>query len=76
MKELEKKADELIDNYYWMFGDGYTGTLHILCAIHSVKHAIEVLENLKEQLDIFKPYEVDIILDEQIELKKILENRL
>ncbi len=39
----KEKAEELVDKYYWTFGDGYLGSQHIQCAL------ITVDEILKEE---------------------------
>jgi hypothetical protein len=41
MTPLEK-ARELVDKYYWIFGDGYLGQQHIQCALI----AVDEIENL------------------------------
>lgn len=38
----KKKAKELVDRYYWTFGDGYLGDQHIQCALIAVD---EILNN-------------------------------
>jgi hypothetical protein len=37
-----KKARELVEKYYWIFGDGYLGQQHIQCALIAVNE----IENL------------------------------
>jgi hypothetical protein len=37
-----KKARELVEKYYWIFGDGYLGQQHIQCALI----AVDEIENL------------------------------
>ncbi len=32
----KEKAEELVDKYYWTFGDGYLGEQHIQCALIAV----------------------------------------
>ena len=34
--EAKEKAIELVDKYYWTFGDGYLGDQHIQCALIAV----------------------------------------
>lgn len=34
------KAKELVDRYYWTFGDGYLGEQHIQCALIAVDEMI------------------------------------
>jgi hypothetical protein len=41
MTPLEK-ARELVEKYYWIFGDGYLGQQHIQCALIAVNE----IENL------------------------------
>jgi hypothetical protein len=36
MKTPKEKAEELVDKYYWIFGDGYLGKQHIQCALIAV----------------------------------------
>ena len=36
----KEKADELVDKYYWTFGDGYLGIQHIQCALIAVDELI------------------------------------
>ncbi len=38
----QEKAKELVDRYYWTFGDGYLGEQHIQCALIAVD---EILNN-------------------------------
>jgi primosomal protein N'' len=33
----KEKAIELVDKYYWIFGDGYLGEQHIQCALIAVE---------------------------------------
>jgi hypothetical protein len=39
MTPLEK-ARELVEKYYWIFGDGYLGQQHIQCALIAVDEII------------------------------------
>jgi hypothetical protein len=39
MTPLEK-ARELVEKYYWIFGDGYLGQQHIQCALIEVDEKI------------------------------------
>jgi len=32
----KEKADQLVERYYWTFGDGYLGEQHIQCALIAV----------------------------------------
>ncbi len=84
MKELEEKADELIDKFrkYVDSEGGETSFTYskrqetknaTKSAIQSVNHTIEVLESIKHQID---EDNYQFIINEQIELKKILEGRL
>ena len=38
----KEKAEDLVDRYYWTFGDGYLGEQHIECALIAVD---EILNN-------------------------------
>jgi hypothetical protein len=38
----KEKARELVEKYYWIFGDGYLGQQHIQCALIAVNE----IENL------------------------------
>jgi hypothetical protein len=89
MKELEQKAKRLIDTFRRYVDDEIDGE-HAFqyskeqetknatqCAIQSVNHAIYTLKKLKKVM----AYKVDALnieeaINEQIELKKILESRL
>ena len=42
MSNPKEKAKELVDRYYWVFGDGYLGDQHIQCALIAVD---EMLSN-------------------------------
>jgi hypothetical protein len=42
MKTPKEKAQDLVDRYYWTFGDGYLGEQHIQCALIAVD---EILNN-------------------------------
>jgi hypothetical protein len=35
----KEKAQDLVDRYYWTFGDGYLGEQHIQCALIAVDEA-------------------------------------
>jgi hypothetical protein len=37
----KEKANELVDRYYWTFGDGYLGEQHIQCALIAVDEIIK-----------------------------------
>jgi hypothetical protein len=41
MKTPKEKAEELVDRYYWTFGDGYLGEQHIQCALIAVDELIK-----------------------------------
>jgi hypothetical protein len=92
MNNLEKIADELIEKFKKIklitFGCNDGGNRCVLecnmlessahkCAIESVNHTIEVLEELSEKTKIQDMYEENICdsLDKQLELKKILEQK-
>ena len=45
----KEKAKELVDRYYWTFGDGYLGEQHIQCALIAVD---EIIKDLKESLKV------------------------
>jgi len=47
----KEKAEELVDKYYWTFGDGYLGQQHIQCALIAVNEILEVI------VKIFETYE-------------------
>ena len=36
----KEKAKELVDRYYWVFGDGYLGDQNIQCALIAVDEII------------------------------------
>ena len=40
MKTPKEKAKDLVDRYYWTFGDGYLGEQHIQCALIAVDYII------------------------------------
>jgi hypothetical protein len=40
----KEKAIELVDKYYWTFGDGYLGEQHIQCALIAVDEIIAQIE--------------------------------
>jgi hypothetical protein len=40
----KEKAKDLVDRYYWTFGDGYLGEQHIQCALIAVDEMIKELE--------------------------------
>ena len=46
--EAKLKAKELIDKYYWIFGDGYLGEQHIQCALICVD---EILKSNPTKID-------------------------
>jgi len=77
MKELEEKADEMLrqNGHYADFYRVEKADIHL--AIQSVSHTIYTLKKLKKVM----AYKVDALnieeaINEQIELKKILEGRL
>jgi hypothetical protein len=85
MKELEQKAERLIDTFRRYVDDEidgehafqYSKEQETKNAIQSVNHAIYILKKLKKVM----AYKVDALnieeaINEQIELKKILEGRL
>ncbi len=39
----KEKAFDLVDRYYWTFGDGYLGEQHIQCALITVDEIINLL---------------------------------
>jgi hypothetical protein len=84
MNNLEKIADELIECYWTEVEEivndecvKMTFNMAVQCAIKSVNYAIEVLEELSEKTKIQDMYEENICdsLAEQLELKKILEQK-
>jgi hypothetical protein len=90
MKELEEKADKLVEKFKSITSykyQEYAGAHYSIfehdketltqCAIQSVNHTIYTLKKLKKVM----AYKVDALnieeaINEQIELKKILEGRL
>jgi hypothetical protein len=40
----KEKAQDLVDRYYWTFGDGYLGEQHIQCALIAVDEIIAQIE--------------------------------
>jgi len=40
------KARELVEKYYWTFGDGYLGQQHIQCALIAVDEIIKEMDNV------------------------------
>jgi hypothetical protein len=85
MKDLEKIADELIECYWTEVEEiindecvKMTFNMAVQCAIQSVNHAINCLEAViqhdKERYGITRTG-VSMQLDEQLELKKILEQK-
>jgi hypothetical protein len=44
MTPLEK-ARELVEKYYWIFGDGYLGQQHIQCALIAVDEILNAIYN-------------------------------
>ncbi len=40
----KEKAQDLVDRYYWTFGDGYLGLQHIQCASIAVDEMIKISE--------------------------------
>ena len=71
MKELDQKADEMLrqNGHYADFYRVEKADIHL--AIQSVNYTIALLERMDKEIYNIEPY-----LDEQIEIKKILENRL
>ncbi len=47
----KEKAKELVDKYYWTFGDGYLGEQHIQCALIAVD---EIIKALRKDLPVFE----------------------
>jgi hypothetical protein len=81
MKELEQKAEilRIIKKYRdGEYLDVGVNEIYNLCAIQSVNHTIETLENLRKKHKEYKhnTYIISEELNEQIELKNILEGRL
>ena len=37
----KEKAQDLVDRYYWTFGDGYLGEQHIQCALIAVDEIVK-----------------------------------
>jgi hypothetical protein len=58
MTPLEK-ARELVEKYYWIFGDGYLGQQHIQCALIAVDEIIQVfwLTHNEDNLKIYSYYQ-------------------
>lgn len=45
----KEKAQELVDKYYWTFGDGYLGDQHIQCALIAVDEIIVQIYSIDHQ---------------------------
>ncbi len=45
----KQKALDLVDRYYWTFGDGYLGEQHIQCALIAVEEMIKEVYNISHQ---------------------------
>ena len=89
MKELEQKAEQLIEKQRLYLGEVYSDAIEydqmklddkdiIHSCIMGVNHTIETLEKvLQEEKNLYGGNRIiSEHLDEQIELKKILEGRL
>ncbi len=83
MKDIEIKANGLIEFFWTEIEDNDYQTRKMSfnqatqCAIQSVNHTIEVLEKVKDDIsDFWYKGNVIVAINEQIELKKILEGRL
>jgi hypothetical protein len=50
MKTPKEKAEELVDKYYWIFGDGYLGKQHIQCALIAVDERFEHIDYIFTEL--------------------------
>ncbi len=44
----KEKAEELVDKFYWIFGDGYLGDQHIQCALIAVNECLNLVRNNEE----------------------------
>jgi hypothetical protein len=51
MKTPKEKAEELVDKYYWTFGDGYLGEQHIQCALIAVQEIFEHIDYIFTELE-------------------------
>lgn len=38
----KEKANDLVDRYYWTFGEGYLGEQHIQCALIAVDEILKI----------------------------------
>jgi hypothetical protein len=47
----KEKAIELVDKYYWTFGDGYLGQQHIQCALIAVEEILNAIEGIFETFE-------------------------
>jgi hypothetical protein len=82
MNNLEKIADELIE-YYWTEVEEIvndecvkmTFNMAVQCAIQSVNYAIEVLPGITQN-EFIDHVVINDTIAEQLELKKILEQRI
>jgi hypothetical protein len=52
----KEKAIELVDKYYWTFGDGYLGEQHIQCALIAVQEIIKALRKDLPEIGLGKGY--------------------
>jgi hypothetical protein len=52
----KEKAIDLVDRYYWTFGEGYLGEQHIQCALIAVD---EILNSYPHTFGINKEYTKD-----------------
>jgi hypothetical protein len=75
MKELEQKALDLLYNHS-IINPLHNDEEDIKHAIQSVNYTIELLENRKKDQNFVICIILNEAINEQIELKKILENRL
>ena len=74
MKTPKEKAEELVDKYYWTFGDGYLGQQHIQCAIIAVDEIFEHIDYIFQELEKDKlPNKFDDEIEYWQEVKKEIE---
>jgi hypothetical protein len=74
MKTPKQKAEELVDKYYWTFGDGYLGEQHIQCALIAVDEIFEHIDYIFTELKKDKlPNKFDDEIEYWQEVKKEIE---
>lgn len=67
----KQKAEDLVDRFYWTFGDGYLGDQHIQCALIAVDEVINFIKINTSQFGLIRDFKIEYWIEVKQEIEKL-----